>query len=89
MIISSIVTNVPYNQILFKTKEARIVEARSLACWLMHKNGATYAFCGRIVGLNYSTVIYNINKINDFIEIGDKRTIEITNAALKINKQFT
>lgn len=63
--------NIPIDELKSKSRKREIVTARSVYWYYLWKRRFTYEEIARIFNMNYSTVIYGVKKINDFIELKD------------------
>jgi len=66
------VTLITWEQIKKKNRRQGIVEARHLFCWFAHyKFGKNKSDLMRIMGIDHTTVIHGIKKVNDLLEAKD------------------
>jgi chromosomal replication initiation ATPase DnaA len=46
-----------------RSKLQRLVDARSIASYLLHSGGLTYSAIGRLFDQDHTTIMYNVKKI--------------------------
>jgi len=63
--------NIPIDKLKSKSRKREIVTARWAYWYYLQERRFTYEEIARIFNMNYSTVIYGVKKIRDFIELKD------------------
>jgi len=77
---------IPASDILSTSRKVKLIQARQLYIYLLYKQGFTHVEIANLIGLDRTTIIYTIKKIQDFLDIGDKITVEKWNLIKDIKR---
>jgi chromosomal replication initiation ATPase DnaA len=81
--------NVTPMQIIQHDKSAHISDIRHLYCKLRHdRHGVNYSATGREIGRAHATVKYAVKRINDLLNMNDKKTVEKWNKIRNISGYY-
>ena len=69
------VFEMPWQKIVSKDRDRRLVMARQVFCWFMVKklSGNTYSATGKLINRDHTTAIHSVNNADDHIETKDSR----------------
>ena len=71
------ISNITKSSLLSKTRKREVIYARQLCMFIMTTEfNLKLAKTGLLFGLDHATVIHSRDKIKDWVDIGDKQTIE-------------
>ena len=73
-------------QIIQHNKSSHICDIRHLYCKLRHdRHGETYSATGREIGRAHATVKYGVSRINDLLDMNDKKIVAMWNRVRDIS----
>lgn len=75
--ITCCVLQVPYEDVLGKSRKGKLVEARHTAVYFLHLEGHKIARIKQVFNMPWELVNYILKKIEGFIQIGDERNAEV------------
>ena len=73
------VTGISVDGVLKKNRSGEFVIARQLYCYYARLMGFGLAEIGMIINRDHSTVLYSINKVNELIQVKDKKMMNYIN----------
>lgn len=59
------VYGIPIEEITGRSRGRHTVEARHVACWLLHRARTTYVEIGRVFGRDHSTAMHAVTRVNN------------------------